>query len=560
MSATTPSALQQRGIPDAWRRPLAMLVLLVIALLLLYRQTALGMVTIWWRSGTFTHAFLVPPIVLWLAWHRRVMVVPLTPRPVPWLALPIAALGAVWLFADFAAINAVTQFTLVAMGVLLVPAVLGWRVAREMVFPLGFLFFCVPVGEFLLPQLMDWTAKFTVVALRLSGLPVYQEGLQFIIPSGQWSVVEACSGVRYLIASAMVGTLYAYLSYHSTRRRLGFIAFALALPLVANWARAYLIVMIGHLSGNTLAVGVDHLIYGWLFFGIVMLAMFLIGARWAQPELPLVPPPRDVAAVASGAGAGWAATMAVLLALSLPITAGVLLRQGHSAPIAALPAVSVEPGWVDQTVPSDAWIPDFEGANAVLHQEFTGPAQVGAASSRVGLHLQYFRDQDYERKLVSSSNAVVSAEDKHWAVTGRGQASFSPVTGSSGAPVPVMTTQVRASSLDAVTAPRMLVWHVYWINGQPMTSALQARVQGALGRLQGRGDDAALVLVYTEADELAPQRLNLFLRQHWGAIDAELRRVRDAGAGAAPGPSTPASTSPGVTLTPGTPGTPGGAT
>jgi len=530
MSATTPSALQQRGMPDAWRRPLAVLALLVLALLLLYRQTALGMVTIWWRSGTFTHAFLVPPIVLWLAWRRRALVAPLTPRPVPWLALPLVALGAVWLFADFAAINAVTQFTLVAMLVLLVPAVLGWRIAREMVFPLGFLFFCVPVGEFLLPQLMDWTAKFTVVALRLSGLPVYQEGLQFIIPSGQWSVVEACSGVRYLIASAMVGTLYAYLSYHSTRRRLGFIAFALALPLVANWARAYLIVMIGHLSGNTLAVGVDHLIYGWLFFGIVMLAMFLVGARWAQPELPLVPPAPDALPAASSGRPALAAVLAaVLVAIVLPVTAGAWLRQGHSTPIAALPAVHPEPGWTDRTVPSDAWVPDFEGANASLHQEFTGPVQVGAAQPRVGLHLQYFRDQDYERKLVSSSNAVVAAEDKQWAVTGRGQAAFSPVTGAM-APVPVLTTQVRASSLNEVTAPRMLVWHVYWINGRPMTSALQARVLGALERLRGRGDDAALVLVYTDADDQAAQRLELFLRQHWGTIDAGLRGVRDAGA------------------------------
>ena len=526
MSATTPSALRERGIPAAWRRPLAVLVLLTIALLLLYRQTAIGMVTIWWRSGTFTHAFLVPPIALWLAWRRRALVAPLVPRPVAWLALPLVALGAVWLFADFAAINAATQLTLVAMLVLLVPAVLGWRIAREMAFPLGFLFFCVPVGEFMLPQLMDWTARFTVVALRLSGLPVYQEGLQFIIPSGQWSVVEACSGVRYLIASAMVGTLYAYLSYHSMRRRLGFIAFALALPLVANWARAYLIVMIGHLSGNTLAVGVDHLIYGWLFFGLVMMAMFLIGARWAQPEQPLVPPARETAASAVGT-TGWGATVAVLLAVALPVVAGAWLRQGHSAPIDTLPAVAAAPGWQDQVVPSDAWTPDFEGANAARHQQFTGPA----GQPRVGLHLQYFRGQDYERKLVSSSNAVVSPEDKQWAVTGRGMADVVPAgpDGRAAAPIPVLTTQVRASSLDVVSAPRMLMWHVYWINGRPMTSAWRARVWSALERLRGQGDDAALVLVYTDADEQAPRRLDAFLSQHWAAIDAELRHVRDAG-------------------------------
>ena len=65
--------------------------------------------------------------------------------------------------------------------------------------------FAVPVGEFLLPVFMEWTADFTVLALRLSGIPVYREGLQFVIPSGNWSVVEACSGIRYLIASLMVG-------------------------------------------------------------------------------------------------------------------------------------------------------------------------------------------------------------------------------------------------------------------------------------------------------------------------------------------------------------------
>ena len=84
-----------------------------------------------------------------------------------------------------------------------------------MAFPLGFLFFAVPIGDFMLPQLMEWTADFTVLALRLSGVPVYREGLQFIIPSGAWSVVEACSGIRYMIASVTVGCLFAYLSYRA---------------------------------------------------------------------------------------------------------------------------------------------------------------------------------------------------------------------------------------------------------------------------------------------------------------------------------------------------------
>ncbi len=121
-----------------------------------------------------------------------------------------------------------------------------------------------------MPTLIDWTADFTIAALKLTGIPVFREGAHFQIPSGRWSVVEACSGVRYLIASLMVGILYAYLTYRSMRRRLLFIGVSILVPIVANWLRAYMIVMIGHLSGNTLAVGVDHIIYGWIFFGVVM--------------------------------------------------------------------------------------------------------------------------------------------------------------------------------------------------------------------------------------------------------------------------------------------------
>jgi exosortase len=69
--------------------------------------------------------------------------------------------------------------------------------------------------------------------------------------------VEACSGVRYLISSVTLGCLYAYLTYQSTKKRLLFIAVSIVVPIIANGLRAYMIVMIGHLSGMELATGGD---------------------------------------------------------------------------------------------------------------------------------------------------------------------------------------------------------------------------------------------------------------------------------------------------------------
>ncbi|MDE2275123.1 MAG: exosortase A, partial [Burkholderiales bacterium] len=311
MSAVVPRS----RAASPWRSALAALVALEAAILLLYGRSLAGMVEIWWRSETFAHAFLVLPISLWLAWRQRARLREIAPRPSPWLILALAALAAFWLLSDLATVNVASQFALVAMLVLAVPCVLGLEVAWALLFPLLFLFFMVPFGEFLLPTLMQHTADFTVWALRATGIPVYREGQTFVIPSGTWSVVEACSGIRYLIASLMVGALFAYLNYRSWQRRAAFMAVATVVPIVANWLRAYMIVMLGDLSGNRIAVGVDHLIYGWLFFGIVITIMFLIGSRWSEPEAPA--PEAGGAATAAtvraaGATRSWPALGAAL--------------------------------------------------------------------------------------------------------------------------------------------------------------------------------------------------------------------------------------------------------
>src|SRR5690606_32354628 len=117
--------------------------------------------------------------------------------------------------------------------------------------------------------------------------PVFREGLHFTLPTGRWSVVEACSGLRYLIASLALGVLYAYLQFRTLRYRLAFVALAILVPIVANWVRAYGIVMLGHVSNMKIAAGADHLIYGWVFFGMVMALLFWIGSRWREPALPV---------------------------------------------------------------------------------------------------------------------------------------------------------------------------------------------------------------------------------------------------------------------------------
>lgn len=498
---TVPPAPTSAGLaPPApvfsWRHALLAIALVEIAFVSLYHDTAWAMVAIWARSETFNHAFLVPPIVLWLIWERRAALARSLPRPAPRLTVPLAGLAFAWLLGELAAVNAVTQLAFVAMMVLAVPLVIGLRAARLIAFPLGFLFFAVPIGEFVMPMLMEWTATFTVFGLRASGIPVYQEGLHFVIPSGRWSVVEACSGVRYLIASITIGTLYAYLNYRSLKRRMIFVGISILVPLLANWLRAYMIVMLGHLSNNTIATGVDHLIYGWIFFGVVIMLMFAIGIRWREDE-------KDHFQEAVKVGAGSlefakstefiiAALMAIAILIA-PRVALLVLNQQTSLHSPVLDAQSlVVNGWkIDDEAQKD-WIPAFANPTATMN------ATLYKDDHRVGVFIAWYRNQGFDRKLISSENVLVKNSDTTWALSGRGMRQ----TRVGGQEITVRNGQLRSGSLSLGGEPlRLRVWHWYWIGGRFTTSDHLGKLWLALDRLVGHGDDSAAVFIHAPEDQ-----------------------------------------------------------
>ncbi|MBI3154388.1 MAG: exosortase A [Burkholderiales bacterium] len=521
----------------AWRRALPLWIAVAAWIGLWYRDTARAMWDMWMFSDTYAHGVLVLPLALWLVWRRREHLATLAPRPAAWPLLLMAGAAAVWFLADLVVVNAAAQFAFVALLVLSVPAVLGAEVARALMFPLGFLFFGVPFGDFLLEPLMQGTADFTVAALRLSGVPVVREGLHFEIPSGSWSVVEACSGVRYLIASVMVGSLFAYLNYRSPRRRWIFVGVSILVPILANWLRAYMIVMLGHLSDNRIATGVDHIIYGWVFFGFVILVMFMIGMRWAEPEASEVSPQSGTRPAAGGAAASLAAlavmTAGAVMVAVAPHAAGSALAALERDDTPVLTAVAATGGWqpvlAPESVSLPAWKPLYQRPSAESAQVF------GRDGSYVGLYLAYYRAQDAKRKLISQANILINSKDPDWALAGSGQR---PVQ-AAGQRIDVRTAELRAGRVSGARQ-RIQIWRVYWVNGRWIEADVPAKLYGGLMRLAGRGDESAVMVLHTLHDgQRDPgEVLQEFLDANLPGIEQALVAARDG-----PGLSSLAATS-----------------
>lgn len=497
-------------VETPWMRAALLLLLLAVASAWVHWNAWVGMVSIWWRSDTFAHAFLVPPIVAWLVWRQRHALATLTPTPSAWGALPLLLGVSLTVVGELAQVNAAQHFGLVFIVQGATWLVLGNAITRRLAFPLLFLLFAPPFGEFLLPSMMNATADFTVGALRLTGVPVYREGLQFVIPSGQWSVVEACSGVRYLMASVMVGALFAYLNFNRWPKRVAFIAFATLMPLLANWVRAYLIVMLGHLSSNELATGADHLVYGWVFFGLIMMLMFWLGSRFADP-LPeadqLGRPGNDTSAKSAYRG------LAPLLAGLLMVTAGLWstgLREASTLGAEHLslgsPPVGFEPD--DAENPGLGTVP---GADAELRWRADGPA-----GSSVHVYVGYVAYQRQEARAVASTSVVVSSQDKRWQVLG------AQLIDEAGMQQEQLSLRGREPSVEGEWRVRRF----YWVDGWFGINRIEAKLRGLWQLASGRGDAAAMVVLAVRGAPDPDQELS----QQWQRLRDPLNgRLRDLG-------------------------------
>ncbi len=101
---------------------------------------------------------------------------------------------------------------------------------------------------------------------------------------------------------------------------------------------------------------------------------------------------------------------------------------------------------------------------------------------------------------------------------------------------PAATLREQGTGLSS-GGERLQIWRFYWVNGRFTASNVAAKLQGALSRATGQGDDSAIVAVYAPLDPALPQdqareqataQLQAFLATQGQALEQALQATRGA--------------------------------
>jgi exosortase len=259
----------ESGAPT-WARASAAVVLLAALLGVLYWSILRDLLVQWWEDPNYSHGFLVPLFSGYVVWKLRRKLAALPVRG-SWAGLVVVVAGvAALLLGDIAGELFFERSSLVVIIAGLVLFHLGGAWLRMLAFPLGFLFFMIPLPATLFYAvafpLQQVAALNAVWVLDLIGVPVLRDGNVIHLSQITLGVTEACSGIRSLISLLALAVAWGYLTFTGILAITALAASAVPITIAANAARVVVTGLVGQWLGPWYAQGFFHAFSGWLIF------------------------------------------------------------------------------------------------------------------------------------------------------------------------------------------------------------------------------------------------------------------------------------------------------
>jgi exosortase len=236
------------------------------------------------------HGNFIPLLVVGLFWWKRKELLAL-PLNVWWPGLLILAAALALHVVGYAVQQVFLSVAALFIGLWgLMGLAWGRAWLRHSVFPFFLFVFSIPLGQraeiitFPLRRLVSWLAE--VVAHYVLGLDVIRMGTQLFNSAGTYGFdVEApCSGMRSLIATFLLATIYGFFSFSSNRQRLLLMALAVPFSILGNLLRLLLIIITAEIGGQDAGNYIHHSsIFSLVPYIPAIVGLLLVG-RWLEKQ------------------------------------------------------------------------------------------------------------------------------------------------------------------------------------------------------------------------------------------------------------------------------------
>lgn len=451
-----------------WAR-LALVLVAAAAFLLIYKETVGDLLALWTSEGnpTYSHGPLLLLVCGVLAYKRsKASRLALKDRPDPLGLLLVFGLSLTWFAAALAQVQIVQYLCLVFLLLALFHVLFGVKSFRVYGLPVLLMLFSIPLWEVFSGMLQWVTVGSVEFLLNASGIPSVANGITIEVPAGMFRVEESCSGLGQFIVAGAVAIIFADTLKLNFRKSLLVVPAALAVAVISNIIRVYIVVVAGQLTQMRHPFVTDHYTLGWVLFGgLLFVFLFVTAGYFRHTEVPRDPdafPPQGRLKPFSS-GALLLVAVPCLVALTGPLLLSMLNTAAKSGDHVSLSLPAEVGSWQRTAGFMPGWRTRFSGYD----DSDAGRYSNGAGD--VQLIVYQYTTQRQGKEAVSDSNAVY--EDTAEPLGGRVVSSGMGRIGS---------IQER---LFRQGFRKQLVWYWYQAVGKGTANPLFAKMLGVWGRL-----------------------------------------------------------------------------
>ena len=417
------------------------------------------------------------------------------------MGLLVLAFGLlIYLFGELSAIFYISCVSFVVSLSGIVAVLGGWKLLRFLGFPLLLLFLMIPLPDFIIQQttfpLQLVSSRLATNILQILGIAAVRTGNVIDLGVRQLQVVQACSGLRYILALLALGAIFCYF-YQKRPWKVAILLISL-IP-VAILANAIRVAASGVFP--VLQVGFWHDFSGWLIFLFCMVFLFL--ANWilnfqgSSTQKPVVKEPMKEVEPPFSQRPPYFPYM--IAALMLIVITGIgRSKIGDITPVPLLQSLKDFPlelgTWQGKQVYVDPVMATATGANSCAEIEFTNPSY-----DRISLWIAYYENQ---RAWGSVHSPFTCLTGGGWRLLESGVKEVEP-----GLPVRYMVMEQGGV--------RHLVYYWYFQRGRWLVSEYINKLYLSYDGLFRRRADGALLRLITPINpdiNSAKERLTAFTR------------------------------------------------
>jgi exosortase D (VPLPA-CTERM-specific) len=261
----------------AWFKPIVLLLFFVAA----YWVPLKTMVSIWWTDEDYSYGFLIPIVSAYILWDKRKVIRNLHAET-SWKILPgLIFFVLLSIYGILGSSGNISMPSLPILIILFTAFCFGWAAMKELIVPLGFLIFMIPVPaileRYLGLALKAISSKMGGAIITVFNIPVHVSGNIIDLGVSQLQVVDACSGMRYLFALLALGVIYAYFFEKSAWKRVAAVLSTIPIAVITNGVRIGITGILTDKYGVTVAEGFFHGFSGWVLFMVAFACLFLVG-------------------------------------------------------------------------------------------------------------------------------------------------------------------------------------------------------------------------------------------------------------------------------------------